>query len=138
MVTRNTPPANGLSEGPIIVACQWNMSSPTGPVTIKKNFYITTIATIIFREDDTRSKKQIHNIYCSCNLHLGLKIFLAISSNDSNFHPQNSPNTKSHNFIACVPRVITLSTHCIKNQYIQQNIVRTKLWTWLKSKCSIT
>lgn len=31
MFTKNTPPANGLSEGPIIVACQWNMSSPTGP-----------------------------------------------------------------------------------------------------------
>jgi len=31
MFTKNTPPANGLSEGPMIVACQWNMSSPTGP-----------------------------------------------------------------------------------------------------------
>ena len=35
MVTRNTPPAYGLSGGPIIVACQWNMSSATGPVTFK-------------------------------------------------------------------------------------------------------
>jgi len=31
MFTKNTPPANGLSEGPMMVACQWNMSSPTGP-----------------------------------------------------------------------------------------------------------
>ena len=31
MDTRNTPPANGLSAGPIIVACQWNISSATGP-----------------------------------------------------------------------------------------------------------
>jgi hypothetical protein len=31
MFTKNTPPAKGLSEGPMIVACQWNMSSPTGP-----------------------------------------------------------------------------------------------------------
>jgi len=30
-VTRKTPPAYGLSGGPIIVACQWNMSSATGP-----------------------------------------------------------------------------------------------------------
>lgn len=32
METRNSPPAKGLSAGPIIVACQWNISSPTGPV----------------------------------------------------------------------------------------------------------
>lgn len=31
MVTRKTPPEQGLSDGPIIVACQWNMSSVTGP-----------------------------------------------------------------------------------------------------------
>lgn len=31
MFTRNIPPAYGLSGGPISVACQWNMSSPTGP-----------------------------------------------------------------------------------------------------------
>lgn len=31
MVTRNTPPEQGLSFGPMIVACQWNISSPTGP-----------------------------------------------------------------------------------------------------------
>lgn len=31
MVTRKTPPEYGLSDGPIIVACQWNISSPTGP-----------------------------------------------------------------------------------------------------------
>lgn len=31
MVTRKTPPAQGLSFGPMIVACQWNISSPTGP-----------------------------------------------------------------------------------------------------------
>ena len=31
METRNTPPANGLSDGPMMVACQWNISSPTGP-----------------------------------------------------------------------------------------------------------
>lgn len=36
METRNTPPANGLSVGPIIVACQWNMSSATGPEYKKK------------------------------------------------------------------------------------------------------
>lgn len=31
METTNTPPVNGLSVGPIMVACQWNISSPTGP-----------------------------------------------------------------------------------------------------------
>lgn len=31
METRNTPPVNGLSVGPMIVACQWYISSPTGP-----------------------------------------------------------------------------------------------------------
>lgn len=31
MVKKNTPPWYGLSGGPIIVACQWNRSSPTGP-----------------------------------------------------------------------------------------------------------
>uniref|UniRef100_A0A0A9GYH6 Ubiquitin-conjugating enzyme E2-17 kDa n=1 Tax=Arundo donax TaxID=35708 RepID=A0A0A9GYH6_ARUDO len=31
METRKMPPANGLSEGPMIVACQLNISSPTGP-----------------------------------------------------------------------------------------------------------
>ena len=29
--TRKTPPVYGLSIGPIIVACQWNISSPIGP-----------------------------------------------------------------------------------------------------------
>lgn len=28
---KNTPPAYGLSAGPMMVACQWNKSSPTGP-----------------------------------------------------------------------------------------------------------
>ena len=28
---KNTPPTYGESSGPIIVACQWNISSPTGP-----------------------------------------------------------------------------------------------------------
>jgi hypothetical protein len=31
-LTSKTPPAYALSDGPIIVACQWNMSSPKGPV----------------------------------------------------------------------------------------------------------
>lgn len=31
MFKKNTPPLYGLSSGPIIVACQWNRSSPTGP-----------------------------------------------------------------------------------------------------------
>ena len=31
METKKTPPAYGLSGGPMIVACQWNMSSATGP-----------------------------------------------------------------------------------------------------------
>lgn len=31
MLTRKTPPAYGLSLGPMMVACQWNMSSATGP-----------------------------------------------------------------------------------------------------------
>lgn len=31
MVKKNTPPWYGLSGGPMIVACQWNRSSPTGP-----------------------------------------------------------------------------------------------------------
>jgi hypothetical protein len=35
MFTKNKPPVNGLSDGPMIVACQWNMSSPTGPGKIK-------------------------------------------------------------------------------------------------------
>jgi hypothetical protein len=35
MFTKNKPPVNGLSDGPMIVACQWNMSSPTGPSKIK-------------------------------------------------------------------------------------------------------
>lgn len=57
MDTRKTPPANGLSAGPIIVACQWNISSATGPVgserlslqfkyissTINQNIYVGII-----------------------------------------------------------------------------------------------
>jgi hypothetical protein len=35
MFTKNKPPVNGLSDGPMIVACQWNMSSPTGPGKIE-------------------------------------------------------------------------------------------------------
>ena len=31
MVRKKTPPAYGLSPGPMIEACQWNRSSPTGP-----------------------------------------------------------------------------------------------------------
>lgn len=31
MSRKKTPPAYGESSGPMIVACQWNMSSPTGP-----------------------------------------------------------------------------------------------------------
>lgn len=31
MVRKNTPPWNGLSGGPMMVACQWKRSSPTGP-----------------------------------------------------------------------------------------------------------
>ena len=31
IVKKNTPPWSGLSLRPIIVACQWNISSPTGP-----------------------------------------------------------------------------------------------------------
>ena len=31
MLRKNTPPAKGLSGGPMMVACQWNISSPTGP-----------------------------------------------------------------------------------------------------------
>lgn len=41
MDTRNTPPENGLSDGPIMVACQWNMSSPTGPER-KLNYKVQT------------------------------------------------------------------------------------------------
>lgn len=33
------PPAKGLSEGPIMVACQWNMSSPTGPGNVNEQMY---------------------------------------------------------------------------------------------------
>jgi hypothetical protein len=31
MSKKKTPPEYGESSGPMIVACQWNMSSPTGP-----------------------------------------------------------------------------------------------------------
>jgi len=31
MARKKTPPWNGLSLGPMIVACQWNRSSPMGP-----------------------------------------------------------------------------------------------------------
>lgn len=31
MARKKTPPWNGDSDGPIIVACQWNRSSPIGP-----------------------------------------------------------------------------------------------------------
>lgn len=31
MAMKKTPPAYGLSAGPMMVACQWNKSSPTGP-----------------------------------------------------------------------------------------------------------
>jgi hypothetical protein len=31
MARKKTPPWKGLSPGPIIVACQWNRSSPIGP-----------------------------------------------------------------------------------------------------------
>lgn len=31
MSKKKTPPAYGESSGPMIVACQWNISSPTGP-----------------------------------------------------------------------------------------------------------
>jgi hypothetical protein len=31
MSRKNTPPEYGESSGPMIVACQWNISSPTGP-----------------------------------------------------------------------------------------------------------
>lgn len=41
MDTRKTPPENGLSAGPIIVACQWNISSATGPVEKEKFSYKT-------------------------------------------------------------------------------------------------
>jgi hypothetical protein len=34
MVTKKTPPAYGLSDGPMMVACQWNISSATGPVDV--------------------------------------------------------------------------------------------------------
>jgi hypothetical protein len=33
-VTKKTPPAYGLSDGPMMVACQWNISSATGPVDV--------------------------------------------------------------------------------------------------------
>lgn len=47
MDTRKTPPAKGLSAGPIIVACQWNISSATGPV-IKENLIVNHTETVIF------------------------------------------------------------------------------------------
>jgi hypothetical protein len=56
MLTENTPPAYGLSAGPIIVACQWNMSLPAGPNSItsllysnqeKKNQHDTSISFFI-------------------------------------------------------------------------------------------
>jgi len=31
MAKKKTPPEYGESEGPMIVACQWNKSSPIGP-----------------------------------------------------------------------------------------------------------
>lgn len=31
MVRKKTPPEYGLSPGPMMVACQWKRSSPTGP-----------------------------------------------------------------------------------------------------------
>lgn len=31
MARKKTPPEYGESPGPMIVACQWNRSSPTGP-----------------------------------------------------------------------------------------------------------
>lgn len=31
MARKKTPPWKGLSDGPIMVACQWNKSSPMGP-----------------------------------------------------------------------------------------------------------
>jgi len=35
MFTKKTPPAYGLSGGPMMVACQWNISSPAGPKKIE-------------------------------------------------------------------------------------------------------
>ena len=46
METKKTPPAYGLSGGPMIVACQWNMSSATGPTTRKKKTLHTRLKSL--------------------------------------------------------------------------------------------
>lgn len=57
---KNTPPWYGLSLGPIIVVCQWNISSPTGP------------AEHYAGESSTKSLSSlfIHFSAIACALHL--------------------------------------------------------------------
>jgi len=45
-VTKKTPPAYGLSDGPIIVACQWNISSATGPVKGQRHAFKSDFDTL--------------------------------------------------------------------------------------------
>ena len=44
-MTKKTPPAYGLSDGPIIVACQWNISSATGPVKGQRHAFKTDLTS---------------------------------------------------------------------------------------------
>ena len=45
-MTKKTPPAYGLSDGPIIVACQWNISSATGPVKGQRHAFKSDFDTL--------------------------------------------------------------------------------------------
>jgi hypothetical protein len=56
-VTKKTPPAYGLSDGPIIVACQWNISSATGPVNGPRHAFKLGIDT--FKLQSQFSYKQM-------------------------------------------------------------------------------
>lgn len=58
MVTRNTPPAYGLSGGPIIVACQWNISSATGPGVHQQQPASKTTVTIYHNKYHSEVKLQ--------------------------------------------------------------------------------
>ena len=62
-MTKKTPPKYGLSDGPIIVACQWNISSATGPVNGQRHASKSDFDTLKLQSDFSYKQMRVsqHN-----------------------------------------------------------------------------
>lgn len=58
MAKKKTPPAYGESEGPMMVACQWKISSPIGPAEQDEGGSLPRSANSYSHQKERSKKKE--------------------------------------------------------------------------------